>query len=241
MTISPCAMLMTPITPNVMARPMAARRSTEPSEMPYQTFCPTLQMARDWLIWAIPASRMTSWASLAPPRAELRIDSAVRSPRTAMVSTASSNASPSMSVSRSVAARACSMMVRTPASSSAAMAVSSNSRLPSSGLEIICCAADRRVAGLSLISVRLPIAAAMSRRSELLIRMTLISPVMSRSAASPVRASVNWLRPVSMKMPPLSASWSAPSPSARRMGRAPSSPLATSAATASRNSPRLAS
>ena len=46
MTISPCAMLMTPITPKVMARPMAASRSTEPSESPYQAFCSALQMAR---------------------------------------------------------------------------------------------------------------------------------------------------------------------------------------------------
>ena len=38
MTISPCAMLMTPITPNVIARPIAASSSTEPSETPYQTF-----------------------------------------------------------------------------------------------------------------------------------------------------------------------------------------------------------
>ena len=32
-------MLMTPITPNVMARPMAASSSTEPSDRPYQAFC----------------------------------------------------------------------------------------------------------------------------------------------------------------------------------------------------------
>ena len=39
MTISPCAMLMTPITPKVMARPIAASSSTEPSDRPYQAFC----------------------------------------------------------------------------------------------------------------------------------------------------------------------------------------------------------
>ena len=39
MISSPCAMLMTPITPKVIARPTAARSSTEPSERPYQTFC----------------------------------------------------------------------------------------------------------------------------------------------------------------------------------------------------------
>ena len=39
MTISPCAMLMTPITPKVMASPMAASSSTDPSDRPYQAFC----------------------------------------------------------------------------------------------------------------------------------------------------------------------------------------------------------
>ena len=35
-------MLMTPMTPKVMARPMAASSSTEPSDRPYQKFCATL-------------------------------------------------------------------------------------------------------------------------------------------------------------------------------------------------------
>ena len=37
-------MLITPITPKVMASPMAASSSTEPSEMPYQAFCTVFQM-----------------------------------------------------------------------------------------------------------------------------------------------------------------------------------------------------
>ena len=45
MTISPCAMLMTPITPKVMARPIAASNSTEPSDRPYQAFCTTDHIA----------------------------------------------------------------------------------------------------------------------------------------------------------------------------------------------------
>ncbi len=49
MTISPWAMLMTPMTPNVIASPMAASSSTEPSERPYQVFCSALQIAR--LLW----------------------------------------------------------------------------------------------------------------------------------------------------------------------------------------------
>ena len=38
-------MLMMPITPKVMARPMAASSSTEPSESPYQAFCTVDQIA----------------------------------------------------------------------------------------------------------------------------------------------------------------------------------------------------
>ena len=44
-------MLMTPITPKVMARPIAASSSTEPSESPYQAFCTALQNARlPWIL-----------------------------------------------------------------------------------------------------------------------------------------------------------------------------------------------
>jgi hypothetical protein len=39
-------MLMTPMTPKVMASPMAASSSTDPSEIPYQRFCATLHRAR---------------------------------------------------------------------------------------------------------------------------------------------------------------------------------------------------
>ena len=46
MTISPWAMLMTPITPKVMARPIAASSRTEPSDSPYQAFCTIDHSAR---------------------------------------------------------------------------------------------------------------------------------------------------------------------------------------------------
>ena len=39
-------MLMTPMTPKVMARPMAASSRTEPSESPYQTFWTLSHIAR---------------------------------------------------------------------------------------------------------------------------------------------------------------------------------------------------
>ncbi len=43
-------MLMTPMTPKVMARPIAASSSTEPSEMPYQMFWPADQTASELLM-----------------------------------------------------------------------------------------------------------------------------------------------------------------------------------------------
>jgi len=52
MTISPWAMLITPITPKVMAKPMAASSRTEPSDRPYQAFCtggPDRELALDGL------------------------------------------------------------------------------------------------------------------------------------------------------------------------------------------------
>ncbi len=43
-------MLMTPITPKVMASPMAASSSTEPSDSPYQAFCSASQnTSRLWM------------------------------------------------------------------------------------------------------------------------------------------------------------------------------------------------
>ncbi len=45
MISSPCAMLITPITPKVMASPTAASSSTEPSDSPNQTFCAWFHIA----------------------------------------------------------------------------------------------------------------------------------------------------------------------------------------------------
>ena len=45
-------MLMTPMTPKVMARPIAASSRTEPSESPYQTFWTLFHIVR--LVWIAP-------------------------------------------------------------------------------------------------------------------------------------------------------------------------------------------
>ena len=49
-------MLMTPITPKVIASPIAASSSTEPSDSPYQAFCTVAQTASCFWI-AVTASR----------------------------------------------------------------------------------------------------------------------------------------------------------------------------------------
>ena len=52
---------MTPMTPKVIASPIAASKSTEPSDRPYQAFCTIDHMAR--LLWieaiALAAARAT--------------------------------------------------------------------------------------------------------------------------------------------------------------------------------------
>jgi len=54
---------MTPITPNVMASPIAASSSTEPSEMPYQAFCTDSHSTRRFLIAPIAAPALLSTGS----------------------------------------------------------------------------------------------------------------------------------------------------------------------------------
>ena len=62
---------MMPITPKVMARPIAASSRTEPSESPYQVFCSAVQNARLFSIDAMAsaAAFLTAGEALAgnPP------------------------------------------------------------------------------------------------------------------------------------------------------------------------------
>ena len=55
-------MLMTPITPNVIASPIAASNNTDPSDKPYQTFCTWLISFRraSMAVTASAASAFTS-------------------------------------------------------------------------------------------------------------------------------------------------------------------------------------
>src|SRR5258708_36976177 len=55
-------MLITPMVPKVMASPIAASSSTEPSEMPYHTFCAASQAPSVWRTASAPvvAAALTS-------------------------------------------------------------------------------------------------------------------------------------------------------------------------------------
>ena len=62
-------MLMTPITPKVMARPMAASSSTEPSDRPYQAFCTIDHSARLlWIEVIAPAAALLTSGGWSGPR-----------------------------------------------------------------------------------------------------------------------------------------------------------------------------
>ena len=93
-------MLMTPITPKVMASPIAASSSTEPSESPYQAFCSAVHMARLFSIEAMAsvAAFLTAGGALAgrPPSKP----SASWSPRWRTIAMASSSLSASDAPSR---------------------------------------------------------------------------------------------------------------------------------------------
>ena len=67
-------MLMTPMTPKVMASPIAASSSTEPSDRPYQAFCTIDHIAR--LLWieaiALVAARATLGGTSLPQAGQQR-------------------------------------------------------------------------------------------------------------------------------------------------------------------------
>ena len=118
-------MLITPITPNVMASPIAASNRTEPSERPYQAFAPCSrpQAASERtksLPWQLARQQEDSFAG----RSEIR-PSESRSPRARMTEIAASlSASVELLPLRMIAARASSSARLVRLSVSPAMALS---------------------------------------------------------------------------------------------------------------------
>ena len=59
-------MLMTPMTPKVIASPIAARSRTDDAERPYQRFCATLHIARRvWIALKADAAALFTAGSVA--------------------------------------------------------------------------------------------------------------------------------------------------------------------------------
>ena len=100
-------MLMTPITPKVMARPMAASSSTEPSDRPYQAFCTIDHSARLRWMAAVAFAAALAIAAGWSPVSPVSSASASWSPRALMVAMASSfSASVASGLNSRMAARA---------------------------------------------------------------------------------------------------------------------------------------
>ena len=191
MTISPWAMLMTPMTPKVMARPMAASSSTEPSDSPYQTFCAADHRARS------PSTRRTASAMAEPSASLAPLEAASRIARVswlllaAMVFTASIFTASEASLFRMAAARARSMTARTLSFCSAAIASVSGSTASGSPLFSTDWAAAMRMAGSGLRRVRVPMAARTARRRLLFTRTLATSRRPASPALVPVSGSVS--------------------------------------------------
>ncbi len=182
-------MLMTPMTPKVMARPIAASSRTEPSESPYQTFWTAPHIASWPWIAPIASCAVRLTASGVPSG---RLDSnasASWSPRWRMTPTASIfSASLASGLNRITAACASISARRMVGLVSFLIAASSvSSTLASLDLNTAR-AASRRRAGSGDKSVRPPSAASIARRTRLLTR-TGVRSSGTAAAGFPVAAS----------------------------------------------------
>ena len=182
-------MLMTPMTPKVMARPIAASSSTEPSEMPYQTFWPADQMASELSMPAIAAAGGVLQRAFGGclERGEQRQRLAVAARREHL--DRRELVGFGRSETRTAEARACSSRALTAASVSLAIAASSAANAAGSGLRNMFSAAASRTAGSGEPSVSVPSTSRMTRRSPLLTLILVSSALAASPAASPVSGS----------------------------------------------------
>src|SRR5262245_49364093 len=227
-------MLITPITPKVMASPMAASSSTEPSERPYQAFCTIDHIAR--LLWIEEIAPVTAFATSGGWSAPRLVSSAIASwsPSALMTAMASSlSTSEASGLNSRIAARAsvsaalASLLVSFASASSTVDSAASSCDLNTD------CAAAMRFPGSGDISVRLPIAASTERRRRLLSR-TSVAPSGNLSTAAPVAASTILSSACLIKTFLLSGSANSRSScSALMMGKASGFPDAATASMAS--------
>src|SRR5882757_4869035 len=183
-------MLMTPITPKVMASPIAASSSTEPSDSPYQAFCTVDHSARLlWIAEIAEAAALATSGGWSLPR-PVSIARASWSPRALTTATASSlSLSVASDLNRMMAARASAKACLIDLLLSLPSALSTVGSRFSSWLLNTDCAADSRLAGSGDNSVRPPSAASTVRRRRLL-RRTAAALSGSLSTAAPVAASM---------------------------------------------------
>ena len=163
-----------------MARPIAASSSTEPSEMPYQTFCTAPHIARRWSILAISCLAAALTAADALAGSEFSNAIASWSPRAPIRCTAfSRSASGTSGAVTRMAARACSSAAFTVGSVSWASAAFTCGSASASRCLNTSLAALRRLAGSGSRSVSAPTAALMALRMRLLTRTELTSSIVS--------------------------------------------------------------
>ena len=165
-------MLMTPMTPNVMASPIAASSSTEPSERPYQVFCSAVHSARLFWIDAIAsaAACFTAGGRVRRQAAEQRervLVAALADHRDGLELVGLGRA---VEIEHDGGARLDQRLL----DAGVVLLGDAPRRAPASAFGSrdlnTACAASRRLAGSGDISVRLPSAAATSPRSRLLSR-----------------------------------------------------------------------
>src|SRR5580658_9362128 len=211
MIISPWAMLMTPMTPKVMASPIAASSRTEPRLTPWKMLA-AISIAR--LRWAITRSASAAAALISAASAvsatspsSRRISGSLESARVAIAFNLA-GMSPDCRV---VAARAKRSASATPESFSAASACSSTGAPAGSGWWSTARAASSRWARSGLNRLSRASAASISPRSRLLTLIRSGSP--PSSTAAPVSGSTapeslaitTRLSPVTSRVPSVSA------------------------------------
>ena len=190
MTISPWAMLMTPMVPNVIERPMAASRRTEPRDTPYQTFWTAFQSASLLRMPSAALAAASATSAGVPVGRFVRSARASWLPRAFNVSMAEIfSGAEASALLRRIAARAFSRATFTLPSPSFAMACSRVGKAAASRERKTARAASRRVPASELSRVMLPSAASTARRTRLLSR-TGLAPA-AGSAAWPVAASTD--------------------------------------------------
>ena len=190
MIISPCAMLITPITPKVMASPMAASNRIEPREMPWNTASAPSNQARWLSIFSIAdsAAARTSggaFSSKATSPSSARTAGSRLSDRRSMAAMRSSG----VPAASSAAIRAWPMAALTSSTCSAASAARSRASIWAEPYLAASSAAAWRIAGSGLNRRSWASASATAPRTRLLTLTFLAPRRLTAPRSSPLKGS----------------------------------------------------